>query len=93
MDAMNTRRSFLSQMLRAGVAAMVLPAATTYSRIWVPERRIVAGLDVGTDVTVTYWVQTNRSWYCTDEAYRREMYAINRRAFDFHDEFSEFMKL
>lgn len=29
------RRSFISSMLRAGVAAMVLPSATTYARHWV----------------------------------------------------------
>lgn len=31
------RRSFLSQMIRAGVACMALPAATTYARIWTPK--------------------------------------------------------
>lgn len=31
---MNTRRSFLSQILRAGVASMALPSAVTYARRW-----------------------------------------------------------
>ena len=35
------RRSFLSALLKAGVAAAVLPAATTYARRWVKERGLI----------------------------------------------------
>lgn len=31
---MNTRRGFLSSMLKAGVGALILPSALTYSRKW-----------------------------------------------------------
>jgi hypothetical protein len=32
---MNTRRGFLSQIIQAGVSAMILPSAVTYGRKWV----------------------------------------------------------
>lgn len=35
------RRGFLSEMLRAGVAAMALPSAMTYTRVWVPPKQVV----------------------------------------------------
>lgn len=33
---MNTRRSFFNTILKAGIAAAILPAATTYARKWKP---------------------------------------------------------
>ncbi len=39
------RRSFFEQLAKAGAgvvaAPMILPAALTYARVWVPERRVV----------------------------------------------------
>jgi len=35
------RRSFLSSVLALGAAPLILPAATTYQRIWVPRRRVI----------------------------------------------------
>lgn len=32
------RRSFISSILTLGVAPLILPAATTYSRVWTPKR-------------------------------------------------------
>lgn len=55
------RRGFLRSMLRAGVAAAVLPPATTYLRAAWKQSRIVA--------PVGFWMQTERAARCVDQSY------------------------
>lgn len=56
---MNTRRGFLTSLLKLGVGAAVaptiLPAATTYARRWVKQRGLyIAGYDVSGDYVTVY---------------------------------------
>lgn len=68
------RRGFLGAMLRAGVAAMALPAAKTYARIWSPPKEIIPvriGVDHGTkpETIIAFWYQEQRYSRCYDQAY------------------------
>lgn len=56
------RRGFLSQMLKAGVGAMILPGA---ARLWKPTIKPVRFI-------VPFWFQTERQHRIISEAYQRE---------------------
>lgn len=57
------RRSFLSAILKAGVAAAVLPAATTYARRWVKP--------AGKNLIEPFWFETSRASFKYDVEYQR----------------------